>query len=202
MDYSAVVPYFVAVVALTAAPGPIMAALVVRSLGGDTKGANAFAAGLCLGDIIAVIAVALGVGVWAQNMPGLLSFGKYLGVAYLLWLALGMWNNRSGTSSTKHKKSGWLASVAAGLAICLGNPATLLIYMILLPIVVPAGFVSVGQIAVVALVTMAAVGTVFFGTILLARQLNSIIATPASSRLFGRITAGTLALTSVWMLAA
>jgi threonine/homoserine/homoserine lactone efflux protein len=202
MDYSAIIPYFIAVVALTAAPGPLMAALVVRSLSRDTEGAAAFAAGLCIGDVIAVVAVALGLGVWAQSMPGLLSLGKYLGVAYLLWLAVGIWNNRSNTSSSNQQKSGLSASAAAGTAICLGNPATLLTYMILLPIIVPEGFASIQQIAAVSLVTLTAVGMVFFGTIVLARQLNGIIASPSSSLLFGRITAGTLALTSVWMLAA
>ena len=113
-----------------------------------------------------------------------------------------MWNGCSGANSAGQEKGGWLASVCAGIALCLGNPATLLIYMILLPIIAPAGYVSVSQMALVAMVTFIAVGAVFFGTILVARQLNGLAASPASSRLMGRATAGTLALTSVWMLAA
>lgn len=202
MDYSAVALYFTAVVAYTISPGPMMAVIIARTLGSDSKGATALATGFCAGFVITVLAVALGIGVWAQSRPDVFSLGKYFGVAYLLWLAVGMWNGRSGANSAGHQKTGWLASVCAGIALCLGNPATLLIYMILLPIIAPAGYVSVGQMALVALVTFIAVGAVFFGTILLARQLNGNIASPASSRTFGRITAGTLALTSVWMLAA
>jgi threonine/homoserine/homoserine lactone efflux protein len=202
MDYSSVGLYFAAVVAYTVSPGPMMAVILARTLGSDSKGATALATGFCAGFVIAVLAVALGIGVWAQSRPDVLSLGKYFGVAYLLWLSVGMWNGRSGANSAGKEKGSWLASVCAGIALCLGNPATLLIYMILLPIIAPTGYVSAGQMAAVALVTFIAVGVVFFGTILLARKLNGIIATPASTRTIGRVTAGTLALTSVWMLAA
>ena len=46
MDYASIIPYFAAVAALTAAPGPLMAVLVVRSLERDSSGAAAFATGL------------------------------------------------------------------------------------------------------------------------------------------------------------
>ncbi|MGL6211168.1 MAG: LysE family transporter, partial [Paracoccaceae bacterium] len=88
MDYSTLLPYFVALTALAAAPGPLMAMLVARALGRDSGGAAAFAAGLCAGDVLAMCAVAVGVGVWAQDRPELLSVVKYLGVAYLLWVAV------------------------------------------------------------------------------------------------------------------
>ena len=52
MDYTALIAYFAALTALTAAPGPLVAVLVARSLGKDVKGATAFAVGLCLGDML------------------------------------------------------------------------------------------------------------------------------------------------------
>lgn len=202
MDYTTILPYFTAVVALTAAPGPVMAVLVVRSLQSDTKGAAAFAAGLCAGDVLAVCAVALGIGVWAQGKPELLSLAKYVGVAYLLWLSVGMWNGRSGTASKDAQPAGRCASACAGIAICLGNPSTLLIYMLLLPSVAPSGFTSINDMAPVVFITFVAVALVFFGTIVLARQLSKIIATPASSGMLGRITGAIIALSSVCILAA
>jgi len=202
MDYTAFGPYFMAVAALTAAPGPIMAVLVARSLGRDTRGAIAFAAGLCAGDLIAVFAVALGVGVWAEAQPDWLSLAKYAGVAYLLWLSLKMWNDRANVNSAQARKGGWFASAGAGLGICLGNPSTLLIYVLLLPGVAPNGITSLEQMALLVLVTFAAVALVFFGTILLARQVNRVIASPGSSNILSRTMAATIAVTSVWLLAA
>ena len=202
MEYTTIMPYFTAVAALTAAPGPLMAVLVVRSLQRDAKGAAAFAAGLCAGDVLAVTAVALGVGFWAQSMPGMLTLGKYLGVAYLLWLAVQVWNDRSGAAFSQPHKENWLTSASAGMAICLGNPSTLLLYMLLLPSVAPTGFANFEQLAIVVLVTLSAVGGVFFGTILLARQVSRIIATPASSNMLARIAAAAMGLCSVWILMA
>lgn len=200
MDSLTFGPYFVALVAYAASPGPLMAVLIARSLGNDRKGATAFAAGLCAGEVVAVIAVILGIGIWAQSRPELLTLAKYAGVAYLLWLAAKLWADRSGAASAPLRKAGWLASAAAGVALCLGNPATLLMQMLLLPIIAPKGIVSLEQMAMVALVTFAAFGLVFFGTIPLARQLNRIISSPGSSGMFNRVTAGAIALTSVWIL--
>lgn len=202
MDYQAFGPYFVALFAYAASPGPLMAVLVARSLGNDWKGATIFAAGLCLGEVIAVIAVILGIGIWAQSQPHMLAIVKYAGVVYLIWLAIKMWNDRAGVSSSAQlRKMGWLTSACAGLALCLSNPATMLMQMLLLPIVAPEGMVGVEHMALVLLVTFAAFGIVFFGTIPLARQFHRIISSPASSSMLNRITAGAIAVTSVWILA-
>lgn len=200
MDYTALVAYFAAVTALTAAPGPIVAVLVARSLGRDTGGATAFAAGLCMGDLLAVCAIAMGLGAWANSGPQWFELAKYAGVAYLLWLSFGMWNDRSGVADAAPRKSGWLASSGAGLALCLGNPSTILIYMLLLPTVAPDGIQSGHDLAVVSLVTFAAVGVVFFGAIILARQVKRVIASPASTMLINRSTAAMTAATSLWVL--
>jgi len=200
MDYLAFGPYFVALVAYAASPGPLMAVLVARSLGNDWKGATVFAVGLCLGEVIAVIAVVLGIGIWAHNNPELLAIAKYAGVAYLLWLAARMWNDRSEVASAKLGRAGWLASGGAGVALCLGNPATLLMQMLLLPLVAPSGVTSADHMALVVLVTFGAFGIVFFGTIPLARQFQRIIASPRSTNILNRTTAAAIVATSAWIL--
>lgn len=202
MDYLAFGPYFAALVAYAASPGPVMAVLVARSLGKDWKGATAFAAGLCVGEVIAVTAVLLGIGLWAQTKPELFALAKYLGIAYLLWLAVRMWNDRVGVSSAKPGKVGRVTAAMAGVALCLGNPGTLLMQMLLLPMVAPTGTVSAEHGGLVLLTTFAAFGVVFFGTIPLARQFNRIITSPAATVTVSRVTAVVIGLTSLWMVAA
>lgn len=201
MDYSALAAYFAALLALTAAPGPIVAVLVARSLGSDSRGATAFATGLCLGDVLAVCAIAMGIGGLAQTKPELFAIAKYAGVAYLLWLALRIWKDNALVSVGRQQKSTLLASTGAGMALCLGNPSTVLIYMLLLPSVAPQGITSAHDLSIVLMVTFAAVGMVFFGAILLARQFAKVISSPASSAWLARSTAGMIGLTSLWMLA-
>jgi threonine/homoserine/homoserine lactone efflux protein len=202
MDYAGLTAYFLALAALTAAPGPVVAVLVARSLGRDTRGATAFAAGLCLGDVLAVSAVAMGIGGLAETSPEWFAAAKYAGVAYLLWLALRIWNDTGMMSGGATRGGTLLASTGAGVALCLGNPSTVLIYVLLLPTVAPGGIGSVQDLSTMLLVTFAAVGAVFFGAVLLARQFNRVISSPASSTLLSRGTAAVIALTSVWMLAA
>jgi len=143
----------------------------------------------------------LGIGIWAQTRPELLALAKYAGVAYLLWLAIKMWTASHGVASTQLRKSGLLTSACAGVALCLGNPATLLMQMLLLPIAAPNGIVSLEQMGLVVLVTFVAFGIVFFGTIPLARQFNRIITSPRASGKMNRMTAAVVAGTSVWILA-
>ena len=201
MDYAALAAYFVALVAYAASPGPLMAVLVARSLGKDWKGATAFAAGLSLGEVIAVVAVILGLGIWAQNKPELMALAKYVGVVYLLWLALKMWNDRSEITSGRAHKTGFITSMGAGVALCLSNPATLLMQMVLLPIVTPDRVLGPAQVGAVIMITFVAFGGVFFGTIPLARQFNRIISSPGASTKVNRVTATAIAATSVWILA-
>lgn len=201
MDQSALLAYFVAVMALTAAPGPIVAVLAARSVGRDVKGASAFAAGLCLGDVIAVFAVALGVGLWAEARPELFALAKYAGVCYLLWLSVKIWNNVAGPSGANAAVGSPVASLCAGIALCLGNPSTILIYMLLLPGVAPNGFHSVGQLATIVAATFVAVAVVFFGAVALARQVNRVVGSQRSATILGKATAATIAVTSIWILA-
>jgi homoserine/homoserine lactone efflux protein len=202
MDNLAYGAYFVALVAYAASPGPLMAVLIARSLGKDWKGATAFAAGLVAGEVIAVVAVVLGIGIWAQTNPELLTLAKYAGAAYLFWLAAKMWRDRSSVARATVGAAGLFASAGAGVALCLGNPATLLMQMLLLPLVAPTGVASFDHLALVVLVTLASFGIVFFGTIPLARQFNRIVSSADASSTVNRMTAGAIAVTSVWIIAA
>ena len=202
MDYTALVPYFVASVIFLVAPGPLMAVLIARSAGTDTWGAAAFAGGLCIGVSLVVSAVALGVGFWAEGRPELLSLAKYVAVTYLLWLAFGMWNDRSSKAATKAHGKGRFASACAGMVLGAGTPSILLFYMLLLPSVGPAGLGGVDRFALVVAVTAASAALVFFGTALLARKLMKIISANTTPGNFSRIAAAATALTGVWILAA
>ena len=202
VDPNALLAYFLAVVALTAAPGPIMAVLVARSISRDASGAATFAGGLIFGDIVAVCAVALGVGVWAQSMPEWVALAKYAGVAYLLWLSIKIWKDVSGARPGQGRHSGSLATFTAGTALCLGNPSTILIYMLLLPGVAPNGFNGAGQLTIVVATTFLAVALVFLSSILLATRLNRVMSSPSSSTMFGRIAAASIGVTSLWILVA
>jgi threonine/homoserine/homoserine lactone efflux protein len=206
MDYSAAALYVVAVVAYTASPGPMMAVLLSRSIGPAWKSALPLAFGFCISRIIVVVVLAFGLGVWLAERPDIIFFGKALGASYLAWLAVGMWIGSAKKVVVDEKQGHWLASVAAGIALGLGNAATFLIYVILLQIIAPSGFTGLSHISFACLITLSSVATVYLGTILFARRLHNLVASQSSSlfsSLFlSRVAATTLALTSLWIVTA
>ena len=92
--------------------------------------------------------------------------------------------------------------MAAGAALCLGNPATFVFFLLLVPTAAPGGITDASTLATVLLVSLAGVATGLGGVTLLAGQLRRIIATPRSAMIFGRLMAVLLASTSVALLAA
>lgn len=204
MDHAALIPFGLALMAVTAAPGPMVAVIVTRALVRDTAGAAAFAAGVCLGDLLAILAIAVGIGAWIEGSGAWLSVLKLGGVAYLLWLAIQIWRDSTPDRSEARTplRRGWIASVGAGAALCLGNPATFLFYLLLLPGVAPEGLGEVSTLGSILLVSMVAVGGALAAMILLAAHLQRILVTPLANAVFGRTMAALLALTSVSLLAA
>ncbi len=200
MDYMGLVAYFAALMAFTASPGPIVTVLAARSIGKDTRGALAFATGLCLGEVVVVSAVVAGLGAFVQAEPEWFALAKYAGVAYLAWLAIRIWADSSATGTAK-RSGGLVASTGAGFALCVGTPSVFLSYILFIPIAMPGGINSLEQSAILILVTALATVPVYFGIILLARQLKRVTASPATASLMGRVTAAVIGVTALWILA-
>jgi threonine/homoserine/homoserine lactone efflux protein len=203
MDPSTLLPFFMAVMAVTAAPGPLMAIVVARSLSKDAKGAVAFAAGVCLGDIIAILAIALGFGIWAQNSPEWLALLKVGGGLWLIWLAYHIWRDSdNGNSSAFSPRRGNLASVSAGIALCLGNPATFVFYLMLIPMAAPNGLGDAGTLLSVLTASALAVGVALAAMILIASRLQRVLASRTASAVFGKVMAMLLGAAAVSLLLA
>lgn len=127
--------YFIA----TATPGPGIAAIVARALSRGTRGLPAFIAGFVAGDLIWFTLAATGMTVLAQTMHTAFVVLKYLGVAYLLYLAYRMWTAPAqpldeGDSPTKEENAARLFTGA--LTLTLSNPKVMMFFLALLPTVI------------------------------------------------------------------
>src|SRR3974390_30318 len=80
--------YFLAV----ATPGPGVAAVIARALAHGTRGAGAFIAGYLVGDLLWFTVAAAGLAALAHSAQAVFAGVKYLGAAYLLYLAYRAWN--------------------------------------------------------------------------------------------------------------
>ncbi len=91
MDLTSLLVFTGALFVAAASPGPGIAAIVARVLGGGMNGAIAFTAGVALGDVVWLTFAVLGLAVVAQTFQGVFLVIKYAGAAYLLYLAWKLW---------------------------------------------------------------------------------------------------------------
>ena len=143
--------YFLAV----ALPGPGVAAIVARALARGTHGAPAFIAGFLIGDLIWFTFAATGLAALAQAAYGVFVAVKYLGAAYLLYLAYRLWTAPAPSvdeNSATHAGDRPSQLFLGGLALTLANPKTMVFFLALLPSVVKLETLSVLGFLEIALV--------------------------------------------------
>jgi len=205
MEAHALIAFAAARLALAAAPGPLVAMIVTRAMSRDMAGATAFAAGFCIGNVLAILTIALGVGAWVAGSPEWLTVLKLCAAAYLFGLALQIWRDSiagAGRSlDAALPRPRWLPSTGAGVALCLGSPATFVYYLLLLPSVAPEGLTDLATLAAVLTVSLVAVGLALVGTILLASQVHRLLVRPAAQIACGRAMAALPGVSSVSLLA-
>jgi threonine/homoserine/homoserine lactone efflux protein len=202
MEMSAMLVFATAVIAMQAAPGPVVAVALSRAINRDTGGCIAFGTGVCIGQLIPIATIALGFGVWVQGNDQFLTGFRLLGAAYMLWLSWQMWRaGQSGTNAVPSTR-GWMASAGAGIAICLGSPYTIVFYLLMLPSVAPGGLTDLPTVAAITLIAIAMTAGTLAAMMLLASQVGYVLSSPRLSQIFNRGIAALLAGASVLLLSA
>lgn len=181
-----------------ASPGPGMAAVVARSLGGGFRGAFPMVLGLVAGDLVYLSFATFGLAAVAQRFGTAFLVIKYLGAAYLLYLAVKLWRARPEAADVRSETGqGALRTVVAGLSLTLGNPKVMVFYLALLPTLVPLermtalGFVEVAGLVCVLLT---AIGSAYAAAAAGAREMfRSAVALRRLNRTAGAVMAGAAA---------
>ena len=140
MTWYGLITFCVAYVVAVATPGPGVAAIIARGLARGSKGAPAFIAGFAVGDLCWFFAAALGLSALAESAHWAFVIVKYLGVAYLLFLAYKLWTSPAQSLGDAPKaldeQQPWRAFLGS-LALTLGNPKAMIFFVALLPSVLP-----------------------------------------------------------------
>jgi threonine/homoserine/homoserine lactone efflux protein len=125
-------------------PGPSVAALVARVLTNGFREVLPFLAAMWIGEALWLTCAVAGLAVVARSFGVVFIALKFLGVAYLLFLAWKMWfaPSQVGGDELPRGQSPWRLFVA-GLAVTLGNPKIMVFYLALLPTLVNLDHVSV-----------------------------------------------------------
>lgn len=133
-------------------PGPAIAALVARIMARGTDGIAAFCAGLVLGDLIWLSCAMFGLAALAALFQPVFLIVKYVGAAYLLFLAWKLWRDSGAPVQADPVRGQGLQLFGAALLLSLGNPKIMLFYLALMPTVIDLTRLTVTDMAELAMI--------------------------------------------------
>jgi len=185
--------FTVAYVVAVLVPGPGVAAIVARALGGGFGSAVPMIIGILVGDLIYLIFALFGLAAIATYVGPIFIIVRWAGALYLLFIAWQFWTAKPGAEQLGPRKpEPWLRTFLSGFALTMGNPKTIVFYLALLPTVVPLdkpitalGFIELTTIVVVVLL---AIGS---GYAALAAWARELFTSPRAIRRMNR-TAGVI----------
>ena len=193
MDLLALVPFAFALLLNAGTPGPSIAALVSRVITNGWRDVAPFLAAMWVGELAWLTCSMAGLTALAETFYlGFVAL-KWLGIAYLLWLAWKMWTKPVDEEAvTLPRRRSGLSMFGAGMALTLGNPKIMVFYLALLPSLIDVSSFHPGQWAVVCLVALAVLVTVDLSWVALANRVRHVIRTPRAVRIANRISAGAM----------
>jgi len=175
MDIVTLIAFTVAYAIAVIVPGPGVAAVVARALGGGFSAAFPMVLGILVGDLVYLVFALFGLAAIATWFGPVFVVVKWAGALYLLYVAWQFWSARPGSEQIGARRDGsaW-KTFLSGFALTMGNPKTIVFYLALLPTVVPLdrpitplGFAELTGIVVVVLL---AIGCAYAGLAAAARD--------------------------------
>jgi threonine/homoserine/homoserine lactone efflux protein len=178
-----------------ASPGPGVAAVVARALGRGMGGAPAFIAGFLVGDLVWFAVAAAGLAVLAHSAYTVFLAIRYLGAAYLLYLAWRLWTAPAQVLETSRatRRERPLRLFLGSLALTLGNPKTMVFFLAVLPTVVELNRLSAVAFLAMALVIAVVLPAVLGTYTLFAARARSRLSRPGTVRWVQRGTGAVMA---------
>lgn len=194
MTLASVLVFAAALFVAAGSPGPSIAALVSRVLTKGWRDVLPFLMAMWVGETVWLSFAVAGLSAIAESFQPVFVVIKWIGVAYLLYLAWKMWFARTDAADGELPESRSAARMFfAGLTVTLGNPKIMMFYVALLPSIIDLnGVTLIGWLELVAamLIMLATVDIVW---ITLANKARQFLKSPRALKVANRISAGTMA---------
>jgi threonine/homoserine/homoserine lactone efflux protein len=190
MDLSALLIFAGALALVAGSPGPSIAALVARVISRGYRGVIPFLAAMWIGEAIWLALAVFGLSVIAQTFYWTFLTIKYLGLCYLAYLAYKMWTAPVTVKEDElHKADSSFRLFLTGLAVTLGNPKIMVLYLALLPTIIDLAHVSLvgwGELTITMFAVLAAIDLSY---VLLAGRARQFIRSAKAMRLANKCSA-------------
>ena len=150
MDWHGIAVFAIAYALVVISPGPGLASFVGQILGHGIKAAPAQALGIYAGDLVWYTLAATGLAALANTFAGVFMVMKWLGAAYLLYLAWKMWRaepHRLDAVADRGPMSHWNLFVSS-LMVTLSNPKAIVFYLAVLPAIIDLRHLSLRDYAI------------------------------------------------------
>jgi threonine/homoserine/homoserine lactone efflux protein len=179
---------------LALSPGPGLAAILSRSLGGGLPAGFAVVSGLVVGDAIFLAAALIGLSAIASTLGPLFQVVKYAGAAYLIWLGITALRATStpiaieASAGSSLSVGALMRDVTLGLMVTLGNPKPILFYGALLPTFLDLATVTPRDFAVLMAIVTTVSFTVYLGYMVLVERARRLLATTSLAQRLNQAT--------------
>jgi threonine/homoserine/homoserine lactone efflux protein len=184
---------FVVPFALAAAlPGPAQGALIAQVLSRGGASTLPFVIGMVAGNAVWLLAAIFGLSALAMRFETAFIAVKWLGVAYLLFIAWKLWT-ANGASQEVPSSSSSSRGLLAGALLTLGNPKAVVFFGAVLPHAFDLTTLSVCEAMVILALGVMVDLMVQSIYLLAATQARAFVRSPRSMKLVNRSSAGLMA---------
>lgn len=191
MTLESMLAFAVAMAIFSATPGAGCFALIAHSISRGAPAAFLLLTGILLGDIVYIVAAALGLGVLAAQMGEVFYIVKLIGAAYLVYLGWKAWTDPIDIAPEELKeldqKSLW-----AGFLVSIGNPKVMIFYLAFLPTFVDLTAITTTDVLIVCLITIVITYIIEGSYIMVARKMSSRLRSYKARKAFNRVSGGLL----------
>jgi threonine/homoserine/homoserine lactone efflux protein len=172
-------------------PGPNVAALVARVIARGWRDVIPFVAAMWLGEALWLALAVYGLAALAEALHGAFLLVKYLGVAYLLYLAWKMWFTPVAipAETLAPRPGSSVRMFLAGLAVTLGNPKIMVFYLALLPTIIDLAGITLVAWLELTCTMLVVVAVVDLAYIALAARARRLLTSPRALRIAHRASA-------------
>ncbi len=179
MPFDLWITFVLASTALLLIPGPTVLLVLSYALSKGRSVAIASAAGVAMGDFIAMTASLAGLGALVMASATAFTLLKWVGAVYLLWLGFKLMRSAPGSGLTPARNVNATGVFGHATAVTALNPKSIAFFIAFVPQFIQSGAPLLPQftVLIVTFVSLAAINALAYA--LLADRLRRVIAQPS-----------------------